>query len=224
MAHAHHYIAQISMSLFNIYMAQKNNTRKNPGLFQKIKKTKWYVLLPVIIIIALLLNLVYKKAMTKYDISLLDKAETKLRALDLPKANKTIYKRSCSVRSVKFQDPGKPRCGIERADIYKINSLDEGVTQLNNYFSVFEMSYPEFEKNFTNDSELKNIITKGPDYGPSADTLFIQNGLTCYLLGGVTNSIPLSYGRLEEAATTRDYLILSTHCSKYFETQAYSEH
>ena len=64
-------------------------------------------------------------AVFKYNISLLDQAETKMRAMDLPEADHTEYKRSCSFRSVKFGSAGSPMCDVQRRDKYVSRSDEE---------------------------------------------------------------------------------------------------
>lgn len=75
-------------------------------------KMKWYVWPLLGLLVVVVGNMTYKYLATKQDVALLDKAENKLRQLDLPGGQEGIVERYCSEKSVKFGSAGKPTCGI----------------------------------------------------------------------------------------------------------------
>ena len=218
--------ARISINLFNVHMAKntsKKVSNKKLNLFQKLLKTKWYIKALLILTVVILGFLIFKKCMNTYNISLLDKAEAKMRQMDLPKADSTEYRRSCSFRSVKFGGAGSPNCHLQRIDTFKIETLEEGILKAAAYLNQYKSQYPY--KSFKNENleELKNNIRENIDNAPYLEINSMQKGLRCYVVTRVDNETPQNTLSLESANSDQFFLIASTTCSRRFMFQTYPE-
>lgn len=148
-----------------------------------------------------------KDKQTKQDIALLDAAEVKMRSLRFPKADSTTYERSCSVRSVKFGDPGPPNCRVVRKDQVVTNSLDDGANKtmvvLDGLIKEFGASQGSYRYEY-----LKNNLTSSSM--PTVDLPSFIGGLKCYATAGIHDD---SGGKLN----------LTVSCYKRFLEWAYPE-
>lgn len=93
---------------------QKKKVIKNSkgGAFEQLKRVKWYMWVLIALTVYFGGLYTFKHFATQHDIKLLDEAEAKMRQLDFGDATSVEFSRSCSVRSVKYGDPGKPKCEI----------------------------------------------------------------------------------------------------------------
>lgn len=188
----------------------KKSAKKKNSFFKKISSLKWYTKLFLLIAVSLLLFLAFKEGVNRYNISLLDQAETKMRAMDLPEADHTEYKRSCSFRSVKFGSAGSPMCHIQRIDTYDTgNDLDKAIKLLKDYLIKIESTDA-----FLPDEDLKKKLESSTEYNIPVKNLV--DGLRC---GHLVNYAP-------DYSTTfidHHYLRVATNCSRRFMFQTYPE-
>lgn len=105
-------------------------------------------LIAPILAIALIVfaNNLYIKNQTKADIELLDKAEVVMRTLEFPNADKTFYKRTCHVRSLKFADPGPPLCDVQRIDTFKFESTESSAKLADSVFQYLADRFPDTQR------------------------------------------------------------------------------
>jgi hypothetical protein len=195
----------------------KNTSKKNPkrkqNILHKIISSKWYIKLILIIAVGILGFLIFKNCVNTYNISLLDKAETKMRQMDLPKADHTEYKRSCSFRSVKFGGAGSPICDVWRTDIFEISDIQTQKQVAKQYLNIYKEKFPNSKLNYNNDSEFNKNIEDGGDRVPHIYINNIQKGLKCYSRADIDKHDTLN----------RSILKLTTSCYKTFMFQTYPE-
>ncbi|MFO0971765.1 MAG: hypothetical protein U0520_05475 [Candidatus Saccharimonadales bacterium] len=152
---------------------------------------------------------------TKKDIALLDDAEAKMRALPLPKAEHREYVRSCSVRSVKFTDPGPPNCGVEVTSIHPVVDQNTARQLLDEYANGIDKKFSStgIERDEKNSWEAYYIEDIG-----------MTNGLGCYLLSSIREGRLLQGGGLRFLFNDdEDYLRVNISCYKRFKKQVYPE-
>lgn len=90
---------------------KKKSTKKSKGgALEQLKRVKWYMWVLIALTFYFGGLYTFKYFATQHDIKLLDEAEAKMRQLDYGEATSVEYSRSCSVRSVKYGDPGRPSC------------------------------------------------------------------------------------------------------------------
>lgn len=201
----------------------KKSAKKKNSFFKKISSLKWYTKLFLLIAVILLLFLAFKEGVNRYNISLLDQAETKMRAMDLPEADHTEYKRSCSFRSVKFGSAGSPNCDVWRTDIFNTKDVGESYEVSRDYLDHYKTQYSDSTLNYTNELDFTKRLTMGVDENPTVVIAGMQEGLKCYVNAGIESKLPNSiesYGELDGDA---GYLIITTSCYKKFMFQTYPE-
>lgn len=158
----------------------KKKSVKKPKKNQQ-KQTFWVSikslsLLKKLIILAVALYvgfIAYNVGVDRYNVSLLNKAEEKMRQLDFPGGEKGVIERYCSERSVKFGSPGKPACGVgyrleldykdsqeiedqtavflDALENQSITSLERRTDGINHYYSIGGVSE-------SLDCSLSNVI------------------------------------------------------------------
>lgn len=203
----------------------KNNKKKsNKALIQGFWSLSWFAKLAIVLGALLLGFVIFKICMNSYNISLLDKAEDKMRAMNLPKADKTIYRRSCSYRSVKFGGAGSPKCNIQKIDIYRSTSASDDIqmTQeyLENYVNQgFILPYGKsLDSSYINENLHKSV-----DSAPSIMSDSWVNGLKCNVVAmNEDKNIDPEIGS-ELTPGNNGYLVFSTSCSRRFMFQTYPE-
>ncbi len=101
-------------------MAQKKTPSKKVAKKKQVvrKKMPLYLKIGIVLAVGIIGFLVYRTCVNRYNVSLLDKAEAKMRELPIPPADYTTYERLCSFKSVKFGGAGSPICRIQRVDKY----------------------------------------------------------------------------------------------------------
>ncbi len=186
----------------------KKSAKKKNSFFKKMSSLKWYTKLLLLITVSLLAFLVFKEGVNRYNISLLDQAETKMRAMDLPKADHTEYKRSCSFRSVKFGSAGSPMCDVQRRDKYVSRSDEEVLKKIETIMANqrSDTTIVQLKEDIENTSFLK------------MEPGFNIEGLYC--------SQQLSYSKISFEVTESNNsldLLLTTTCGRRFLFQTYPE-
>lgn len=200
-------------------MAKKKQTAQS-----KIANSKWYIKLGLLIILLIACFQLFKFMMNTYNISLLNKAETKMKALKLPKSDYTEYNRSCSFRSVKFSGAGSPNCDVIRRDTffntneYQAYRIGEAYQKeiLKNYQaqSVGFKDKDSFAQGFSGIESERNSI----------QGISLQNGLICYTVFGIKTPEVLNFilknpPRVDSSSN----LLVTTSCYRRFMFQTYPE-
>lgn len=213
-------------------MAQKNkkNSKRKKS---STNKAIWLGLLGMLsfLILFTIAQIVIGKILqtyrTKQDIQLLDQADAKMRTFDVPKADEVSYKRTCSFRSVKFEDPGPPNCRVVRYEQFFNRSETAAVELAEKYISQMLAQFPNSKaQDNTHEYFTGNFSSLG-EYRASVDPLLIDSGeLSCYQnysLRNVSGSGSSNEG--ESAVPDVDSLQfnVTTSCYKEFPKQVYPE-
>ncbi len=197
-------------------MAKKKSIKQSqPKTFwQKARSLEWYVKLLIVIIIGVIGFQIFKVSVNKHNIALLDEAEGKMRALEVPESLETRYERRCAFKSVKFQSPGKPLCGVYRYDILESSDLNSAISQIQTFLIVNNISSAEYDIN-----EIRNHVDEYGNF--SIDRQSYSNGLDC---GHYFNYTTPSYGqKLYKEGSVTKYMYMNTGCSKHMQFQIYPE-
>lgn len=190
----------------------KKASKKQTSTLQKLKTSSWYVKGLVMILIGILGFQIFKYGVNAYNISLLDKAEEKMRQMDLPKADTTEYKRSCSFRSVKFGSAGSPNCHIQRIDTYDVgNDINVATDTLRLYLEKINSTDSRLSH-----EELRAKLVSSTEYNIS-DNRFPE-GLKC----GQYISFSPNYSS-SDYDVNYEYLVIANNCSRRFMFQTYPE-
>lgn len=139
---------------------KKVANRSKGSAIEQLKRVKWYMW--VLIALSVYFGVLYgfKYIATQHDIKLLDEAEAKMRQLDFGDATSVEFSRSCSVRSVKYGDPGRPSCrvrvtanydSVEKVSILKNEMISKGYNlelfDKNNTSTYYKV--PEFDRDLS---------------------------------------------------------------------------
>lgn len=190
----------------------KNTKKRSGGFWRKIIELKWYKKLVLSSAIVLMAFFLFKLCVNTYNISLLNKAEAKIRELNLPPADRTSYSRSCSFRSVKFGGAGSPNCDISRTDTFFNKNMQEGASIGKAYLAEFSGLYPGMQSNFKTTEGFIQSFAGFAGSNPSVREISLQKGLKCY-----TN-----FGFFEKEKNRTD-LVATISCYKEFLFQTYPE-
>lgn len=126
---------------------KKKDDKKSKGsALEQLKRVKWYMWVLIALTVYFGGLYTFKYFATQHDIKLLDEAEAKMRQLDFGDATSVEFSRSCSVRSVKYGDPGKPSCRVRVTANY---DSTEKVSVLKNEMISKGYNLELFDKNST---------------------------------------------------------------------------
>lgn len=179
---------------------QKKKSAKNSqgGALEQLKRVKWYMWVLIALTVYFGGLYTFKYFATQHDIKLLDEAEAKMRQLDFGDATSVEYSRSCSVRSVKYGDPGRPTCGIDVTAVFKETNINNKNTEL-------------FKESLLNVSSTEAKTYREDATEVYADVDGYIDGLECY------------YGDLNSRKPGDDRQNIFLRCQKKFWKQVYPE-
>lgn len=200
----------------------KKSSKKKNGFFKKISSLKWYTKLVLLALVVALVFLTFKESVNSYNISLLDKAEAKMRQMDVPEADYTEYRRSCSFKSVKFGSTGSPNCDVWRTDIYDARSFEESYGLSIDYLNQYKKIYPNSNANYTTEADITQRLKMAVDESPTLIVSGMQEGLDCYVNAGIDDKLPTSLD-WQGASYNKEFLIITTSCYRKFLFQTYPE-
>jgi hypothetical protein len=158
-----------------------------------------------------------------YNVSLLDRAEIKIRNLGTPKATRTLLQRTCNFRSVKLSNPGSPICDILKYDIYALLNDGDRVNIAKEYVDIIKTKYPNSTLRINDEKTFDEALNQSID-GVVLDINALQPGLECYtklkVVGG--SSIESIFNKKLMPEKSKALLAL-TSCYKEFMFQTYPE-
>lgn len=201
----------------------KKSSKKKNSFFKKVSSLKWYTKLILLALVVALAFLTFKEGVNRYNISLLDKAEAKMRQMDVPEADYTEYRRSCSFKSVKFGSAGSPNCRVTRTDVYNLETGEQGMDTAKRYIDQTRARYPDNSANYVSDMDFATKLPLSIDSSPTVTLRSMQNSLNCYTNTRVSDSLPISSQDHVLAGEGYEYLIATTSCYKTFFFQTYPE-
>jgi hypothetical protein len=201
----------------------KKSAEKKNSFFKKISSLKWYSKLLLLIAVSLLLFLTFKESVNRYNISLLDQAEAKMRQMNVPEADHTVYRRSCSFKSVKFGSAGSPNCRVTRTDVYNLKTGEQGTDAARAYINQARSDYPDSSVNYVSDTDFATRLALSIDSSPTVNLRSMQDSLNCYTNTRVSDNLPTSSQGYVSAGEGYGYLIATTSCYKVFFFQTYPE-
>lgn len=197
-------------------MAKKKSIKQSqPKTFwQKARSLEWYVKLLIVIIIGVIGFQIFKVSVNKHNIALLDEAEAKMRALEVPESLETRYERSCALKSVKFQSSGRPLCGVHRFDILTSDNLEDANNKIQAFLDTSSVRGQNYDKNKLKD-RIEDFGYSSVEILPLADNLSCSYYFTYDYPGYQWNRLGLS--------DEKKYLNITTGCTKRVIFQIYPE-
>ena len=200
---------------------QSTKKHKKTNLWNKFRAMKWYVKIPLVLTVIIVLFLLAKLCVTAYYRHQFDSAEAKMMKLDLPKASTTTYNHSCSYKSTLKLSKGFPNCGVLRADISEIESKDIAVNYAYNFYKNIEHNA---SASFQNKQELSDMISSKSEYlSPSISLHNFQQGLSCYATINYQKGDQLLRSGWQDLKSESSYLVTAISCYKRTFVQLYPE-
>ena len=202
---------------------QSTKKHKKTNLWNKFRAMKWYVKIPLVLIVIIVLFLLAKLCVTAYYRHQFDSAEAKMMKLDLPKATSTTYNHSCSYKSTLKLSKGFPNCNVQRVEVFSDVSPEQNVEIVNKYISGVHFSGSRTTTNFNNDSELNRLLNEVRSSHPNISIENFSPSLRCYIFIDYPKTSDSYLELTGKEVKNNRILTVATNCYKRTLVQLYPE-
>lgn len=208
-------------------MKKQPKNKKSKSVWKGFRDSPWYVKVGIITTLLLVSFFVFKTCLNTYNVSVLDKAEVKMRQLNTPKADHTLYERSCSPPNRKFGslgfDYGQSTCRVVRADIFFNKTPEQAAAVAGEYSSRIRAQHEDARASFKDSHDFLNKFKSYSD-GPLVDGVGLHAKLHCYVMFTPKTGLEVN-SLLHRQAVSKDSsnMLVATSCYKKFLTQIYPE-